>query len=68
MANLQSLEIDAFPWVMTTLEGGLPAQIEDVAALAAGEFHVWPDSMAKQIGAVYQPFAQNVIEADLSEG
>jgi NAD(P)-dependent dehydrogenase (short-subunit alcohol dehydrogenase family) len=39
-----------------------------VAALAAGEFHVWPDSMAKQIGAVYQPFAENVIEADLSEG
>lgn len=36
-----------------------------IEALKAGEFHVFPDSMAKQIGGVYQSFAQNVIEAQM---
>jgi NAD(P)-dependent dehydrogenase (short-subunit alcohol dehydrogenase family) len=39
-----------------------------VEALASGAFHVWPDTMAKQIGAAYQSFAENVVEADMSEG
>ena len=39
-----------------------------VAALKAGDFHVFPDSMAKQIGGAYQSFAQNVVEAEMSEG
>ncbi|MEM6434838.1 MAG: SDR family oxidoreductase [Cyanobacteria bacterium P01_D01_bin.115] len=39
-----------------------------IEALAAGEFHVFPDSMAKQIGGAYQSFATNVVEADMSEG
>ena len=39
-----------------------------IAALQKGEFHVFPDSMAQQIGAAYQSFAQDVVEADLSEG
>ena len=39
-----------------------------IDALAAGEFHVFPDSMAKQIGGAYQSFATNVVEADMSEG
>ncbi|MEM9941239.1 MAG: SDR family oxidoreductase [Planctomycetota bacterium] len=30
-------------------------------------FHVWPDSMAKEVGSVYQNFAENIIEADLQE-
>ena len=34
------------------------------AALKAGEFHVFPDSMARQIGEAYRSFAQNVVEAD----
>lgn len=38
-----------------------------VAALLAGDFHVFPDSMAKQIGAAYQSFAENIVEADMSE-
>ncbi len=38
-----------------------------VAALAAGEFHVWPDSMAKQIGAAYRSYAEGVVEADPPE-
>lgn len=39
-----------------------------VAGLAAGEFHVFPDSMAKQVGEAYAGFAENVVEADLAEG
>ncbi len=39
-----------------------------VAGLAAGEFHVFPDTMARNVWAVYQSFAKNVVEADMSEG
>lgn len=39
-----------------------------IVALKNGDFHAFPDSMAKQIGAAYQGFAENVVEADLSEG
>ncbi len=34
-----------------------------LAAFKSGEFHVFPDKMAKQIQAAYASFAQNVIEA-----
>lgn len=39
-----------------------------VAALAADEFHAFPDSMAKQIGAAYREFASDIVEANLMEG
>ncbi|MEM9219210.1 MAG: SDR family oxidoreductase [Cyanobacteria bacterium P01_F01_bin.150] len=39
-----------------------------IAALRAGEFHVFPDSMAKQIGEAYDSFAKNVVEAEITEG
>ncbi|NET53563.1 MAG: SDR family oxidoreductase [Merismopedia sp. SIO2A8] len=39
-----------------------------IEALKAGEFHVFPDSMAKQIGAAYNSFAKNVVEVQMSEG
>jgi NAD(P)-dependent dehydrogenase (short-subunit alcohol dehydrogenase family) len=39
-----------------------------VAALKDGDFHLFPDTFAKQIGAAYREFAQNVVEADLMEG
>ena len=39
-----------------------------VAALRDGDFHAFPDSMAKQIGAAYADFSRNVVEADFSEG
>ena len=39
-----------------------------IAALKAGDFHVFPDSMAKQIGGAYQSFATNVVEANMAEG
>ncbi|QDU44275.1 putative oxidoreductase [Symmachiella dynata] len=36
-------------------------------AIAEGHFHVWPDPMAEQVGAAYQSFAENVVEADMQE-
>jgi len=46
-----------------------PSLVADgiVAALKAGDFHLFPDSMAKQIGGAYQSFAENIVEADLAE-
>ncbi len=38
-----------------------------VQALRNGDFHVFPDSMAKQIGQAYHDFATSVIEAEMSE-
>lgn len=38
-----------------------------VEALQAGDFHLWPDSFAKQVGAAYQSFAENIVEANLME-
>jgi NAD(P)-dependent dehydrogenase (short-subunit alcohol dehydrogenase family) len=38
-----------------------------VAALKAGDFHLFPDTMAKQIGGAYQSFAEGIVEADLME-
>lgn len=39
-----------------------------IAALQTDEFHVFPDSMAKQIGSAYDSFAKNVVEVQMSEG
>lgn len=39
-----------------------------VASLAAGDFHLFPDSMAKQFQQHYEPFAKNIVEADIFEG
>ncbi len=39
-----------------------------VAALHSGDFHVFPDKMAKQIEGAYQNFAENIIEANIMEG
>ncbi|MCR9297032.1 MAG: SDR family oxidoreductase [bacterium] len=36
-------------------------------AMENGDFHAWPDSMAKQFGQSYSGFAREVIEADVSE-
>ncbi len=38
-----------------------------VKALASGDFHVFPDSMAKSIWGAYESFAKNVIETTGSE-
>lgn len=44
-----------------------PSIIADgiIAALRSGEFHVFPDSIARQIGSAYQDFSRNVIQADV---
>ncbi len=46
-----------------------PSVVADgiLAALRAGEFHVFPDTMARQIGDAYRGFAENVVQADLME-
>ena len=36
-------------------------------ALKDGQFHAFPDSMAKQIGSTYKSFAENVVEASMTE-
>jgi hypothetical protein len=38
-----------------------------VSALKAGEFHLFPDVMAKQFEAAYQSFSDNCVMADISE-
>jgi len=35
-----------------------------VDALSAGKFHLFPDTMAEQIGSAYASFAENVVEAE----
>ncbi len=39
-----------------------------MAALKSGQFHAFPDTMARQFGAAYDSFAKQVIEADLTAG
>ena len=57
---------------------GVAAGFEDAAAttvvsegiinaLEAGDFHLFPDEMAKQIEAAYQSFSDNVVMVDFSE-
>ena len=47
-----------------------PSVVADaiVAALAAGEFHVFPDTMARKFWSAYQGFARAVVEAEAGEG
>jgi hypothetical protein len=38
-----------------------------VEALKSGDFHLFPDTMAKQFEEAYKSFAQNIVEAKQSE-
>jgi len=38
-----------------------------IAALESSDFHAFPDTMAKQVGAVYQDFATIIVDANLME-
>lgn len=38
-----------------------------VGALASGDFHLFPDDLAKQYEAAYQSFSENIVMADFSE-
>lgn len=44
-----------------------PSLVADsiLEALKKGEFHAFPDSMAKQFESAYQGFAENIVNADL---
>ncbi len=50
-------------------EADPPEMVADalIAALSAGEFHTFPDSMAQQVGAAYDGFARHVVDANLME-
>jgi NAD(P)-dependent dehydrogenase (short-subunit alcohol dehydrogenase family) len=47
-----------------------PAVVGDgiVTALRAGQYHLFPDTLAQQVGGAYAGFAETVIEADSAEG
>lgn len=47
-----------------------PAKVADgiIAALKSGDFHLFPDSVAEEIGEAYASFAKNVIEASSAGG
>ncbi len=47
-----------------------PAEVVSDAiidALKSEDFHVFPDTLARKVGIVYQTFARDIIEADLME-
>ena len=39
-----------------------------IESLKSGDFHVFPGSLAQQIGSAYKSFAENVVEANMTEG
>jgi len=39
-----------------------------IEALKAGDFHLFPDTMAKQFEEAYQGFAESIVEASMAEG
>jgi len=45
-----------------------PAKVAQamLQAFETGSFHVWPDSMAEQLGGAYRSFAADVVEAQMS--
>ena len=46
-----------------------PALVSEaiVEGMSSGQFHVFPDTMAKQVGEQYETFAKNIVEANLME-
>jgi short-subunit dehydrogenase len=39
-----------------------------VTAIRAGDFHVYPDSMAQRVGDAYRSYAEIIVDADLMGG
>jgi hypothetical protein len=39
-----------------------------VAAVSAGQFHVFPDTMARKVWSAYDGFAREVVEGEGGEG
>ena len=79
LADQGTLVVSVHPGPIAT-DMGTAAGLADIAepaslvgealidALRTGAFHVFPDTMAKQIGGAYQSFAENVVEATAVEG
>jgi NAD(P)-dependent dehydrogenase (short-subunit alcohol dehydrogenase family) len=79
LADQDTLVLSVHPGPIATdmgSEAGLddiaepPAQVGDaiVEALASGEFHVYTDTLSRQLGGAYHSFAKGVVEAKLLEG
>ena len=51
------------------LEGEPTSVVADgiVASLAAGDFHLFPDQVAKQFETAYQSYSDSIVTADISE-
>lgn len=47
-----------------------PSLVADciLAALKSGDFHTFPDTLARQLGAAHHSYAKAIVEADLNEG
>ncbi len=54
--------------VQAGFEGESTSSVSEgiVSALEAGDFHLFPDAMAKQFESAYQSFSDNIVTADLS--
>ncbi|MEQ9453793.1 MAG: SDR family oxidoreductase [Phycisphaeraceae bacterium] len=50
-------------------DGDPPSVVAEgiITALKAGDFHLFPDTMAKQVFEAYRSFAQGVVEAQMAE-
>lgn len=51
-------------------ENAAPASLVSdgiVSALKAGNYHLWPDTLAKLVEGAYQGFAESVVEAQMAE-
>jgi hypothetical protein len=64
--RVQSQQLWQMPQVLKILPI-LQSFLGIINALEAGDFHLFPDEMAKQIEAAYQSFSDNVIMVDFSE-
>jgi hypothetical protein len=63
--RVQSQQLWQMPQVLKILPI-LQSFLKELFALEAGDFHLFPDEMAKQIEAAYQSFSDNVIMVDFS--
>ncbi len=50
-------------------DGAAPTEISEaiVTSIKSGDFHLFPDTMAKQFESAYQSFSENIVLADFSE-
>ena len=59
--------IAAVPEILEIAEPPKVVADNIIAALSSGDFHVFPDRMAREMKKAYQNFAENIIEANISD-